>query len=123
MDKIKYSEPCYSMAVIPTAKGDESKISQAIARLLEEDPSLSFTNNVETHQQVLSGLGEQHLDVVVAKMKTKFGVSVALDPPIVAYRETILKKFEYKVDIKSNLVATVNTAMYGLNLSHVIVTD
>ncbi|WMJ22263.1 elongation factor G [Paludicola sp. MB14-C6] len=92
MDKIKYSEPCYSMAVIPTAKGDESKISQAIARLLEEDPSLSFTNNVETHQQVLSGLGEQHLDVVVAKMKTKFGVSVALDPPIVAYRETILKK-------------------------------
>jgi elongation factor G len=92
LEKLQYSAPCYSMAVVPLAKGDESKISQAIARLLEEDPSLSFYNNTETRQQIISGLGEQHLDVVVAKLKSKFGVSVALEPPIVAYRETILKK-------------------------------
>lgn len=92
LEKQHCSKPCYSMAVIPTAKGDESKISQSIARLLEEDGSLSFETNHETHQQILSGLGEQHLDVVVAKLKSKFGVSVNLEPPIVAYRETIVKK-------------------------------
>ncbi len=92
LPKIHCTAPCYSMAVIATAKGDESKISQGIARLLEEDGSLAFEVNKETHQQILSGLGEQHLDVVVAKLKSKFGVSVTLDPPIVAYRETIIKK-------------------------------
>ena len=80
------------MAVMPKAKGDESKIAQGILRLLEEDASLSFTNNAETHQQVITGLGEQHLDVVAAKLKSKFGADVTMEPPIVAYRETIQKK-------------------------------
>lgn len=92
LKKSKCSEPCYAMAVVPKAKGDESKISQGISRLLEEDGALSFINNTETHQQILSGLGEQHLDVIVAKLKSKFGVDVDLEPPIVAYRETIQKK-------------------------------
>lgn len=92
LDRPKFSEPCYSMAIIPAAKGDESKISQAITRLLEEDHSLAFEINHETHQQIISGLGEQHLDVVVSKLKAKFGVTVSLEAPIVAYRETILKK-------------------------------
>ena len=92
LEKAKHDAPCYSMAILPKTKGDESKISQAISRLLEEDASLSFELNTETHQQVISGLGEQHLDVVVAKLKAKFGVDVALEPPIVAYRETIQKK-------------------------------
>lgn len=92
LEKSKCSEPCYSMAVLTKAKGDESKISQGIARLLEEDGALSFHTNSETHQQVISGLGEQHLDVVVARLKAKFGVEVTLEPPVVAYRETILKK-------------------------------
>lgn len=90
--KAKCEPPCYSMAVVTSEKGDESKISQAITKLLEEDASLSFKLNHETHQQILSGLGEQHLDVVVAKLKTKFGVNVKLERPIVAYRETILGK-------------------------------
>ena len=90
--KIAFDTPCYSMALAAKAKGDESKISQGIARLLEEDGSLTFELNTETRQQILSGLGEQHLDVVVAKLKTKFGVDVELEPPIVAYRETIQKK-------------------------------
>lgn len=92
LKKSKCSEPCYAMAVVAKAKGDESKVSQGILRLLEEDGALKFTNNSETHQQILSGLGEQHLDVVVAKLKSKFGVEVDLEPPIVAYRETVQKK-------------------------------
>lgn len=90
--KAKFSDPCYSMAIVPKEKGDESKISQGITRLLEEDASLGFKVNTETHQQIISGLGEQHLDVVIAKLKSKFGVDVKLEPPIVAYRETVLKK-------------------------------
>jgi len=92
LEKAVFDAPCYSMAILPKSKGDESKISQGIARLLEEDASLSFEVNSETHQQVISGLGDQHLDVVVAKLKSKFGVDVTLEPPIVAYRETIQKK-------------------------------
>lgn len=90
--KAEFPAPCYSMAVKPVGKGDESKISQGMARLLEEDPTLSFVLNTETKEQVLSGLGEQHLDVTTAKLKNKFGVEVKLEPPTVAYRETIRKK-------------------------------
>ena len=92
LEKAEFPAPCYSMAVKTVGKGDESKISQSIARLLEEDPTLSFVLNTETKEQVLSGLGEQHLDVTVAKLKNKFGVEVKLEPPTVAYRETIRKK-------------------------------
>ena len=83
--------PCYTMAII-TQKGDESKVANGLHRLLEEDLTLGFEVNNETHQQLLSGLGEQHLDVTVAKLKSKFGVNVTLEAPIVAYRETIRKK-------------------------------
>ena len=92
LERAKYDAPCYSMAVMPKAKGDESKVAQGVLRLLEEDASLAFVNNAETHQQVITGLGEQHLDVVAAKLKSKFGADVVMEPPIVAYRETIQKK-------------------------------
>lgn len=89
---VMFPAPCMSMAVTVKAKGDEGKIAQGIQRLMEEDPSLGFALNTETHQQVLSGLGEQHLDVMVSKLKTKFGVDVLLEKPRVPYRETIRKK-------------------------------
>lgn len=92
LKKADFPAPCYSMAVLPVNKGDESKISQGIKRLCEEDLTLGYDHNHETHQRILSGLGEQHLDVVVAKLKSKFGVDVTLEPPMVAYRETIRKK-------------------------------
>lgn len=92
LKKADFPKPCYSMAILPIKKGDESKISQGIRRLLEEDLTLSYEHNHETHQRIISGLGEQHLDVVVAKLKNKFGVEMTLEPPIVAYRETIRKK-------------------------------
>ena len=79
------------MAVTVAKKGDEGKISSALARLMEEDPTLSYENNAETHQQVIGGLGEQHLDVVKAKLKNKFGVEIGLEAPRIAYRESIRK--------------------------------
>ena len=79
-----FPKPCYSMAVKAKGKGDESKI-------LEEDPTLSYTTDPETREQILSGLGEQHLDVTLSKLKSKFGVDVLLETPTVAYRETIRK--------------------------------
>ena len=91
-DPIYFPHPCLTMAIKAEAKGDEAKIASALQRLMEEDPTLAYENNAETHQQLISGLGEQHLDVLVSKLKNKFGVSVSLEVPRVAYRETIRKK-------------------------------
>ena len=84
--------PCFSKAIKGKDKADESKIAAAIQRVLEEDPTVSYENNVETKQQLLSGLGDQHLEVVISKLKNKFGVEISLEQPRVAYRETIRKK-------------------------------
>ena len=81
-----------SMAISPKNKGDEDKIAQALNRIMEEDPAIETYNNKETHQQIISGLGEQHLDVIVSKLSSKYGVEVTLSEPIVAYRETVRKK-------------------------------
>ncbi len=89
--KTEYPKPCYNMAIVMNSKGDESKISQGIHRLLEEDLTLGFTVNDETHEQVISGLGDQHLDVSLSKLKSKFGVDISLKEPKVPYRETIRK--------------------------------
>ena len=91
---VSFPSPCLSMAVNVRKKGEEEKVAAGLARLIEEDPTLSFHINKETREQILSGLGEQHLDVVVTKLKTKFGVEVDLTVPKVAYRETIRKKVE-----------------------------
>lgn len=87
-------EPFYSMAIKPTAKGDEDKISSGITKLLEEDLTIKYENNAETKQLVLSGLGDIHLDVVSAKLKWRFGTSITLEEPIIPYRETIKKKVQ-----------------------------
>ena len=94
LEGIAYPHPTLSMAVYPKNKGDEDKVAQGILRLVEEDPTIGFENNAETHEMILSGLGEQHLDVVVSKLKSKFGVDVELRDPKVAYRETIRKKVQ-----------------------------
>ena len=89
---VQFPHPCLSMALKPKAKGDEGKVAQALQRLMEEDQTITFEMNPETKQQVLSGLGEQHLDVIVSRLKGKFGVDVELIKPRVPYRETIRKK-------------------------------
>ncbi|MCM1329375.1 MAG: elongation factor G [Ruminococcus sp.] len=89
---IEFPKPCYKMAVSAKTQGDESKISTGIQRLCEEDKTLSYGLDEFTKEQVIAGLGEQHLDAAVAKLKTKFGAEVILKEPKIAYRETIRKK-------------------------------
>lgn len=90
-ERMEYLAPCLSMAVQVKNKGDEGKVAQGMARLIEEDPTIGFEQNAETHQQIISGLGEQHLDVIVSKLKAKFGVEISLIKARVPYRETIRK--------------------------------
>lgn len=87
---IEFPSPVLSMAVEPETKGDEEKIVSGLTKLLEEDPSFTVTNNSETKQTLINGQGEQHIDVIVSKLKNKYGVSVKLSKPIVPYRETII---------------------------------
>ena len=89
---IDFERPCLSMAVCAKNKGDEDKIAAGLARLAEEDPTISVETDPETREMILSGLGDQHLDVVVSKLKSKFGVEVTLAQPRIAYRETIRRK-------------------------------
>lgn len=91
LDPVEYPDPAMSMALVPAQKGEEDKIAQGLFRLSEEDPTLKLENNHETHEMVLSGLGDQHLDVAVSRLKSKFGVDVSLQKPKVPYRETIRK--------------------------------
>ncbi len=88
-----YPVATYRMAIKVAKKGDEGKVSGAIARLIEEDPAIAYVMDSETKQQVISGLGSQHLEVAVAKLKNKFGVEVTLEEPRVPYRESIRKSF------------------------------
>lgn len=90
-EDIPFSTPMLAMAVYPASKNDEDKMSNALARMVEEDPTLRLENNTETKQSVLYGVGDQHLDVVLAKLKAKYKVEVRLETPRVPYRETIRK--------------------------------
>lgn len=92
LDGVHIPGATYAMAVEVAKKGEEEKVASGLSRLCEEDPSLHFGVNNETHQQILSGLGEQHLDVAMARLKSKFGVEATLVQPRVAYRETITMK-------------------------------
>ena len=86
-----YPIASYRMAVKVAKKGDEGKVSGALTRLMEEDPAITFVVDPETKQQIISGLGTQHLEVAVAKLKNKFGVEITLETPRVPYRESIRK--------------------------------
>lgn len=89
---VNFEAPSLSMAVYAKNKGDEEKIVSGLNRLKEEDPTIALELNAETREQILSGLGEQHLDVTISKLKSKFGVDVLLKEPKVPYRETIRGK-------------------------------
>lgn len=88
---ITYPKPYMAKGITPAAKGDEDKISQGIAKLLEEDLTLKYENNAETKQMLIYGIGDIHLDVLVSKLKARFGTSVNLGDKKIAYRETITK--------------------------------
>ncbi len=89
-----YPEPFMAQSISPLSKGDEDKISLGISKLGEEDKTIKFENNPETHQLVLYGMGDMHISVIEAKLKSRFGVSVKLDLPKIAYREMITKRVQ-----------------------------
>ena len=91
---IEIPEPCYSMAISPKTKGQDDKVAGGLARLNEEDISFTLVNNAETHQMVVSGAGDIQVDVLCAKLKSRFGVETELKPARVAYREKIKGKVE-----------------------------
>lgn len=86
---VVYPEPIYRVAILPATKADEDKLGTAMSRLAEEDPTFHHYRDAATHQIVLEGMGDIHLDTVVEKLKSKFGVSVKLEEARVPYRETV----------------------------------
>ncbi len=92
LDGITYPNPTYTMAIYPKTKGEEEKVAAGLSKLAEEDPTIKFGMNTETHEMIISGMGEQHLDVIISKLKSKYNVDVVLKEPKIAYRETIRKK-------------------------------
>ena len=86
---IRFPEPVISYAIEPKSRGDEEKISTALHRLQEEDPTISYNRDPQTKELLLAGQGQSHIEVTVAKLKRRFGVEVTLRPPRIPYRETI----------------------------------
>ena len=89
--EINFPAPTLSVAVYPKSKGDEEKIASSLNRLTEEDPTIIVKNDKGTKELILSALGEQHIDVIISRLKAKFGAEVELKQPKIAYRETIRK--------------------------------
>jgi elongation factor G len=99
LDGVTYPDPLFSAAVTPRTKSDLDKMSQALSRLVEEDPTITVHRDTETAETIISGLGESHVQIVLERMSRKFGVNVDFDLPTVPYRETItsaVKGVEYK---------------------------
>jgi elongation factor G len=94
LSAIKFPEPVLSYAIEPKSRGDEEKISTAMHRLQEEDPTISYTRDVQTKELLLAGQGQLHIEVTVAKLKRRFGVDVNLKLPRIPYRETITASTE-----------------------------
>ncbi|MDF2873955.1 MAG: fusA 2 [Sporomusa sp.] len=88
-EPVSYPKPMFVRTLEAKNKGDEDKIGQALARLMDEDPTFKVRKDAETHQLLISGMGELHLDIMAERMKRKFGVETLLSNPKVPYRETI----------------------------------
>ena len=88
-DDIQFPMPVFSQAILPKTRADEEKISSALHRVVEEDPTLKVERNAQTHELLVSGMGQLHLDVIIERLKQRFGVEVDTKPPKVPYLETI----------------------------------
>ena len=97
LESMTFPEPVIEVAIEPKTKADQEKLSLAIQRLAEEDPTFRTEQNVETGQTVIKGMGELHLDILVDRMRREFNVEANVGKPQVAYRETIRRKVE-KID-------------------------
>jgi len=91
LPSIKFPDPIMSLAVSPKTKGDEDKLSVALSRLSDEDPTFNVRRDTEVKQTIISGMGEAHLDIMMERMSRKFGVNVETELPRVPYKETVRK--------------------------------
>ncbi|MCC8182546.1 MAG: elongation factor G [Clostridiales bacterium] len=110
LDPVPFAEPVYAKAIAPVKRGQEDKVGMGLNRLNEEDPSFSIENNAETHQIVVHAAGDIQIDVLVAKLKSRFGVDVVLSEPRVAYREKIRKTVSKQGKFKKQ---TGGSGQYG----------
>jgi elongation factor G len=94
LESMTFPEPVISVAIEPKTKGDQEKLSLAIQKLAEEDPTFRVMNDIETGQTVISGMGELHLDILVDRMRREFKVEANVGKPQVAYRETVRRVVE-----------------------------
>ncbi len=96
LPQIEFPASVHSMAISPKTKGDEDKISAALTKLKEEDPTIKTVVNAETKQSLVYGIGEQHLDILLSKLKNKYKIEAELSEPIIPYREMIKGKAEVR---------------------------
>jgi elongation factor G len=94
LERMVFPEPVIHIAIEPKTKADQDKLSESLAKLAEEDPTLRITSNEETGQTLLSGMGELHLEIIIDRLKREFNVEANIGKPQVAYKETITKKVE-----------------------------
>jgi elongation factor G len=94
MPGVAFPKPSISVAIVPQSKGDEERVSNGLARLHQEDPTFAYEYNAEIGQQLISGIGELHLDVIVARLKRRFDTQVELIKPRIPYREALTRKAE-----------------------------
>ena len=94
LESIDFPEPVIQLAIEPKTKADQEKLGMAIAKLVQEDPTLRISTDHETGQTILAGMGELHLEIIVDRLQREFGVGANVGKPQVAYRETVRKKAE-----------------------------
>ncbi|GIV45438.1 MAG: hypothetical protein KatS3mg036_0256 [Ignavibacterium sp.] len=94
LEKMEFPEPVIQIAIEPKTKADQDKLSEALNRLADEDPTFRVSVNEETGQTLIAGMGELHLEILVDRMKREFNVEANVGKPQVAYRETITKKVQ-----------------------------
>ncbi len=104
------ASPAISFAVEPKSRGDDEKATQALARMMEEDPSLEMHRDPQTHELILSGVGQMHIEVVIERLKRKYGAEVELKAPKVPYKETIKGRAEAQGKLKKQ---TGGRGQYG----------
>jgi len=113
LESITFPEPPVSIAIEPKTKSDQEKMSTALQRLAEEDPTFRITVDDETGQTIISGMGELHLEILIDRMKREFNVEANIGAPQVAYRAVRMQS-RLRVSLSASLVAVVNTDMSGL---------